>query len=117
MFETFNGLKGYNFNYVAAFPDYKTWLNGCYRKFPSIASVHFFNFTQEGVSSMANNSTDANWRLDNSIEPFKLIHKSPESLIPKFKTARLIDEDRLEKFKKAKMPENCQVFKFTAIGN
>jgi hypothetical protein len=98
------------FNYCAAFPDYKSWLGGCYYKFPNISSVHFFHITQNGITSMCSNSKDVNWRVDNSVEPFLMIKKNPANSIPGLVDIPTIDQERLATIRnKAKFSERSKV--------
>ena len=95
---------------MSAIPDYKSFLKDCYKKFPAIASVHVFHFTQDGIQSMASNSHDENWRSDNSVEPFKMIIKTPFGQLPSLVHPAQISKERLSAIAKAKKPANSEVF-------
>lgn len=107
---TFDGLKDYTFHYIAAVPDYKSYLKGCYVDFPAIASVHIFHFTQDGITSMASNSRDTNWRLDNSVEPFKMMRNIPLLEYPPLIVPPKLSADRIAQISKTKKPAKTEVY-------
>lgn len=60
---------------------------------------------------MASNPEDTNWRLDNTIEPFKMITDPPDHPIPSLLSQpNPIDEKRMVKIKKTTLPNSGQDF-------
>ena len=60
---------------------------------------------------MASNSEDRDWRLDKSVEPFKMIKTNPTQPYPTvLETPKPIDQERLKKIQKVPVPNSTQDF-------